>query len=112
VVVHVAPDPVFGRKARDLTLTVPVTFPEAALGTKLTVPTLDGESVTLKIPAGTPSGKTFRVKGRGVVTKKAKGDLLVTVEVAVPRKLSADEKKAVEALAEASTESPRAHLEV
>jgi molecular chaperone DnaJ len=112
VVVHVAPDPLFGRKGRDLTLTVPVTYPEAALGTKLTVPTLDGDTVTLKIPSGTPSGKTFRVKGRGVPAKKGKGDLHVTVEVAVPRKLSAEEKKAVEALAEASDVSPRAHLEV
>jgi molecular chaperone DnaJ len=112
VVVHVAPDPRFGRKGRDLTLSVPISFPEAALGTKLTVPTLDGDHVTLKIPAGTPSGKTFRVKGKGVPAKKGQGDLLVTVEVAVPRKLTADEKKAVEALAEAATESPRAHLEV
>lgn len=112
VVVHVAPDPLFGRNGRDLTITVPVTFPEAALGTKLTVPTLDGDTVTLKIPSGTPSGKTFRVKGRGVPAKKGQGDLHVTVEVAVPRKLSAEEKKAVQALAEVSDESPRAHLEV
>jgi molecular chaperone DnaJ len=112
VVVHVAPDQRFGRKGRDLTLAVPISFPEAALGTKLTVPTLDGDHVTLKIPAGTPSGKTFRVKGKGVPAKKGQGDLLVTVEVAVPRKLTADEKKAVEALAEAATESPRPHLEV
>jgi molecular chaperone DnaJ len=90
---------------------VPITFPEAALGTKLTVPTLAGDHVTLKIPAGTPSGKTFRVKAKGVPAKKGQGDLLVTVEVAVPRKLTADEKKAVEALAEAATESPRAHLQ-
>ena len=60
-----AATPLFGRDGDNLTLTVPVTFAEAALGTRLTVPTLDGEPVTLKIPAGTPSGKVFRVKGRG-----------------------------------------------
>ncbi|HMQ29000.1 MAG TPA: hypothetical protein PKA98_23630, partial [Acidimicrobiales bacterium] len=63
-------------------------------------------------PAGTRNGRPFRVKGRGVATKKGTGDLLATVEVAVPQKLSAAERKAVEALAAASTESPRAHLGV
>jgi molecular chaperone DnaJ len=112
VVAHVAADPVFGRDGRNLTITVPVTYPEAALGTKLKVPTLEGDSVTLKLPSGTSSGRVFRVKGRGVDAKKGRGDLMVTVEVAVPRKLSAEERRAVEALAEVSTESPRAHLEV
>jgi molecular chaperone DnaJ len=112
VVVHVEPDPVFGRSGRNLTLTVPVTFAEAALGTKLTVPTLDDDTVTLKIPAGTPGGKVFRVKGRGVKTKKGTGDLLVTVQVAVPAKLSPEQREAVEALAAATSESPRQHLGV
>ena len=112
VTAHVTPDPIFGRDGRHLTLTVPVTFPEAALGTKLKVPTLDGSPVTLKLPAGTNSGRVFRVKGRGVETKKGTGDLLVTVEVAVPNKLTAEERKAVEALAQASDGSPRAHLGV
>jgi len=76
------------------------------------VPTLNGSPVTIKVPPGTRSGRTFRVKGRGVPATKRHGDLLVTVEVAVPAKLSADERKAVEALAAASTESPRAHLGV
>lgn len=110
--VHVEPDPLFGRSGRDLTLTVPITFPEAALGSNLTVPTLDGEPVTLKVPPGTSSGRTFRVKGKGIETKKGTGNLLVTVEVAVPDKLSREERKAVEALAEATTQSPRAHLGV
>lgn len=110
--VEVKADDLFARKGRDLTITVPVTFPEAALGTKITVPTLDGEPVTLKVPAGTPSGKTFRVKGRGIHTKKHKGNLLVTVEVAVPAKLSKEEKKIVEALADVGDESPRTHLGV
>ena len=112
VVTHVTPDPLFGRDGRNLTITVPVTFPEAALGTKIKVPTLEGDAVTLKLPAGTKSGRVFRVKGRGVQTKKGRGDLLVTVEVAVPQKLTADERRAVEALAEATTASPRAHLGV
>src|SRR5690606_25499848 len=73
--VRVAPDPVFGRSGRNLTLTVPITFPEAALGTDLEVPTLDGETVKLRIPPGTPSGKTFRVKGRGIQTPKGTGHL-------------------------------------
>jgi len=114
VVTHVSSDPLFGRDGNNLTLTVPVTFPEAALGTKLKVPTLDGDPVTLKLPAGTSSGKVFRVKGKGVGAAKGKshGDLLVTVEVAVPRKLSSEQRQAVEALADVSDESPRAHLGV
>jgi len=112
VVVRVRPHDYFGRSGRDLTLTVPVTYAEAALGADVAVPTLDGESVKIRLPAGTRNGRTFRVKGRGVATKKGTGDLLATVEVAVPQKMSAAERKAVEALAAASTESPRAHLGV
>jgi molecular chaperone DnaJ len=112
VVTRVAPHEVFGRRGRDLTITVPVTFPEAALGANVSIPTLEGAPVTLKVPAGTRNGKTFRVKGRGIDNGKGTGDLLVTVEVAVPAKLSAAERKAVEALAAASTESPRSHLGV
>ena len=109
--VRVGPHPLFGRKGRDLTLTVPVTFAEAALGAKVAVPTLNG-SVTLKVPPGTRSGRTFRVRGKGVPQAKGAGDLLVTVEVAVPATLSEAERRAIEALAEASTESPRRHLGV
>ena len=111
VTVRVAPHDVFGRKGRNLTLTVPVTFAEAALGAEVTVPTLDG-TVVLRVPAGTRSGRTFRVKGRGVADEKGAGDLLVTVEVAVPTKLSPAQREAIEALAVASTESPRTHLGV
>ena len=114
VVCFVAAHPLFGRKGRDLTLTVPITFPEAVLGAEITVPTLDGPPVTLRVPAGTRSGRTFRVRGKGVPsTSGARGDLLVTVEVAVPAQLSAEERQAVEALATASSaagSSPRAHL--
>ena len=72
------------------------------------MPTIDGGPVKLRLPAGHPHGRTFRVKGRGVATAKGTGDLLVTVEVAVPTKLSDAERAAVEALAAAATESPRA----
>lgn len=111
VTVRVAAHNMFGRKGRNLTLTLPVTFAEAALGAEITVPTLDG-TVVLKVPPGTRSGRTFRVKGRGVADVKGAGDLLVTVEVAVPTKLSAAEREAIEALASASTDSPRTHLGV
>ena len=112
MVVHVAPHELFKRSGKDLLLTVPVTFPEAALGAEIKVPTLDGGPVTLRIPAGTRSGRTFRVKGRGVPLSKGAGDLLVTTEVAVPAKLSAEQREAVETLAETTKASPRAHLGV
>jgi molecular chaperone DnaJ len=100
VVVRVDRHGLFGRRGRNLTLTVPISYPEATLGTTIKVPTL-GDPVTLKVPAGTPSGRTFRVKGRGVPAgrKSATGDLLVTVEVAVPEALSDEQRAAVEALA-------------
>ncbi len=94
--VHVDAHELFGRRGDDLTLRVPITFPEAALGTRLTVPTLD-EPVTLKIPAGTESGRTLRVKGHGAPTANGRrGDLLVTVDVAVPRKLTKTQRKLLE----------------
>ncbi|TML43592.1 MAG: molecular chaperone DnaJ [Actinobacteria bacterium] len=111
VVVHVGNHELFGRRGKDLTLTVPLTFPEAALGATVTVPTLE-RPVTLRIPPGTRSGRTFRVRGHGVPGKDGAGDLLVTVEVAVPQHLSDAERDAIEALANASDESPRTHLGV
>jgi molecular chaperone DnaJ len=118
VTVAVDPDPVFGRSGDDLTVTVPVTFPEAALGATIEVPTLeqnDGRAevgtVRLKVPAGTPSGRVLRVKGRGVRTAKSVGDLRVTVQVAVPRRLDGDARAAVDAFASATKgEDPRAEL--
>lgn len=107
VIVEVAPHEMFGRKGRDLTLTVPITYPEAALGSEVKVPTLDGSTVTLKVPAGTKSGTTFRVRDRGVETPKGTGDLMVTVEVVVPKVLSDAERSAIEALAEVTDWSPR-----
>jgi molecular chaperone DnaJ len=108
VVVHVAPHRHFGRKGNHLTVTVPVTYPEAALGADISVPTLDGP-VTLRVPAGTSSGRTFRVKGRGVVNGAKAGDLLATVEVVVPQVLSAKAREALQALA-AETPDPRAAM--
>ena len=110
VLAHVAPHKVFGRKDEHLTLTLPITYPEAALGADVSVPTLDGP-VTLRIPPGTANGRTFRVKGRGVPRKTGGGgDLLVTVEVAVPQKLSAEAREALEHYASAAPLDPREHL--
>lgn len=93
---HVAPHPIFKRKNDDITVKIPVTFTEATLGAQIDVPTLDG-SVRLKVPAGSKSGKTFRVRGRGVARPRGrKGDLLATIEVVVPTKLSRDAKKALQ----------------
>src|SRR5690242_999779 len=112
VVVHVRPHAVFGRSGRDLTVRVPITFAEAALGARVKVPTLD-EPVTVKVAPGTQSGKTVRVRGRGIPKPKSgHGDLLVTFEVAVPTQLDGEARQAVEALASALPENPRAHLGV
>jgi molecular chaperone DnaJ len=109
--VRVQPHPVFGRKGDDLTVDLPVSYPEAALGANVEVPTLNGP-VTLKVPAGTPSGKTFRVRGKGAPRKSGAGDLLVTVTVDVPGKLSREEKQLLKQLDEARGESPRKRLGV
>ncbi|HXJ65079.1 MAG TPA: DnaJ C-terminal domain-containing protein, partial [Actinomycetota bacterium] len=89
-----------------------VSYPELALGSEVEVPTLDGP-VTLKIPAGTETGKTFRVRGRGAPKPKGgQGDLLVTVRVDVPKKLSRQQKDLLRQLQEAERESPRRVLGV
>lgn len=115
VVARVRPHPVFGRSEtspENLTVTVPVTFPEAALGAEIKVPTLGGSPVTVKLPAGTGSGRTLRVRGRGAVRKdESRGDLLVTVVVAVPQRLSESARQALTEFAEATAdEDPRAEL--
>ena len=104
VVVHVGSDKRFGRRGRNLTVTVPVSFPEAAMGTNVTVPTLDGP-VTVRVPPGTASGTHLRVKGRGVPAGSGRngskvGDLLVRVDVEVPKSLNEEQRRAVEKLAE------------
>ena len=112
VVVHVSPHPVFGRKADNLTLTAPVTFNEAALGAEIEVPTLDGGPVKLRVPSGTPNGRTFRVRGKGVGKRDGgKGDLLVSVEVVVPQALNDQAREALTSYGEAvGTANPRARL--
>lgn len=112
VAVRVAPHPLFTRAGRNLAVTVPVTYPEAVLGAEVKVPTLDRAPVTVRIPPGTPSGRTLRVRGHGVPGPRGRGDLLVTVEVAVPTTVGARERAAVEALAQAMDATPRAHLGV
>ena len=109
--VRVRPHAFFGRQGNDLTVALPVTYAEAALGANVQVPTLNGP-VTMKVPGGTPNGKTFRLKGKGAPRRGGRGDLLVTVEVEVPRKLSKPEKELLKQLSEIDTESPRRRLGV
>lgn len=109
--IEVEPHPVWSADGANLRITVPVTYEEAVLGAKVAVPLLDGGTVTVKVPAGSPSGKTLRVRGKGLVTAKKTGDLLVTVQVTVPEKLSREAKKALAAYTEALGEQdPRADL--
>ena len=101
--VHVAPHPVFGRSGHNLTVTVPVTFPEATLGAEIKVPSHRGMPVSVRIPAGTPSGRTFRVRGKGVRRPDGTmGDLLVTVNVQVPKDLGDKARQALETFREAT----------
>ncbi len=111
VTVRVTPHPVFTLDGPNLRVTVPVAFDEAALGAEIDVPTLDGGTVRVKVPAGTPSGRTLRVKGRGITTSSGAGDLLVTVQVVVPQRLSPAAKEAVQAFGIATSgEDVRAEL--
>lgn len=112
VIVHVRPHSVFSRSgAGNLSVHVPITFAEAALGAHVRVPTL-ADPVTVKVKAGTQSGTTVKVRGKGIVPAKGSaGDLLVTFDVVVPRKLDGTQRKAVEALGEALDESPREAME-
>jgi molecular chaperone DnaJ len=104
VKVHVAPHPVFGRNGHNLTVTVPITFPEATLGAEVKVPAHRGMPVSVRIPAGTPNGRTFRVRGKGVRRPDATmGDLLVTVDVQVPKNINGRAKEALESFQEATT---------
>jgi molecular chaperone DnaJ len=110
--VHVASHPIFGRSAANLTVTVPVTFTEAALGAEIKVPSLRGVPVSVRIPAGTPSGRTFRVRGKGARRKDGtNGDLLVTVIVQVPQNLNSGARHALESFRDATAgEDPREDL--
>jgi molecular chaperone DnaJ len=95
--VHVAPHPVFGRSGQNLTISVPVTFPELVLGAEIKVPTHRGMPVSVRIPPGTPNGRTFRVRGKGVRRGDTYGDLLVTVQVQVPKDVNGEARDALEA---------------
>jgi molecular chaperone DnaJ len=97
---HVKPHPIFSRKGENLTITLPVTFAEAALGADIKVPTMAGDDVTVRIAPGTPNGRTLRVKGRGIVKGSVTGDLLVTVEVQVPQRVDGKALDALKAFAE------------
>jgi molecular chaperone DnaJ len=110
--VHVKPHEVFGRSGDNLTVTIPVTMPELALGAEIKVPTHRGPAVTLRIPAGTPNGQVFRVPGRGIRKKDGTlGALLATVDVTVPQELNSKAKSALEDLRIATAGSdPRADL--
>jgi molecular chaperone DnaJ len=111
VLIKVKPDDIFQREGNDLKLTVPVTFAEAVLGTDLRVPTLDG-AVTVRVPPGTPSGRTLRVRGKGVTTRAGNpGDLLVTVDVQVPKNISEQARKALEEFANATPPASRERLD-
>jgi len=102
IYLHVKPHPVFGRKGENLTMTLPITFAEAALGADVKIPTLEGQEVTVRIAPGTPTGRTLRVKGRGITKGHHTGDLLVTVEVQVPRRAEGKAEAAIKAFAEAT----------
>ena len=102
IYLHVKPHAVFGRTGENLTMTLPITFAEAALGADVRVPTLEGPEVTVRIAAGTPSGRTLRVKGKGVTKGHHTGDLLVTVDVQVPRRAEGKVEEAIKAFAEAT----------
>jgi molecular chaperone DnaJ len=109
--VQVAPHPLFGRDGDNLTVDLPVTFAEAALGATVSVPTLSGDPVKVRIAPGTPNGRVLRVKGRGIATKNHTGDLLAKVSVAVPQRLSDKAREAVEVLrAEEAGVDPRADV--
>jgi molecular chaperone DnaJ len=111
VVIKVREDPIFGRYGDDLTLAVPVTYPEAVNGVDLRVPTLDG-AVTVRVPPGTPNGRTLRVRGKGVPRREGlAGDLLVTVEIVVPKELSEAARKALQEYADAAPKAPREHID-
>lgn len=111
VTIHVEEDPVYSREGNDLRMTLPVTFAEATLGANVELPLIDGSTVTVKVPAGSDSGRTLRLKGRGVVTKKGTGDLLATISVVVPKDLTPEQLDSIKSLADSLDQSdPRAEL--
>lgn len=111
VTIHVDEDPVYSREGNDLRMTLPVTFAEATLGANVELPLIDGSTVTVKVPAGSDSGRTLRLKGRGVATKKGTGDLLAAISVVVPKDLTPEQLDSIKSLADSLDQSdPRAEL--
>ena len=111
IMLHVKPHPIFARKGENLTLTLPVTFAEAALGADIKVPTMSGDDVTVRIAPGTSNGRTLRVKGRGITKGATTGDLLVTVDVQVPQRVDGKALDALKVFAEETAhEDVRADL--
>ena len=111
ILLHVKPHPVFGRKSENLTMSLPITFAEAALGADVKFPTLSGDDVTVRIAPGTSNGRTLRVKGRGVTKGSTTGDLLVSVDVQVPQRVDGKALEALKIFAqETSREDVRADL--
>lgn len=109
--VAVSPHPVFGRDGDNLTVTVPIRFDEAVNGADIKVPVLDGPAVTIRIPAGTKTGAKFRARGKGVVRPEKSGDLIVSVDIAVPKDLTAEAQKALNEFAAATQDfDPREEL--
>jgi molecular chaperone DnaJ len=111
VELKVMPHPLFGRSGDNLTVSVPVTVAEAALGGDIDVPTLEGPRVTLRLKPGTQTGSRHRVHAKGIATTKHTGDLIVTVNVHIPTDLTDAQREAIEALAAATTVNPRSSLQ-
>jgi molecular chaperone DnaJ len=110
VELKVMPHPLFGRSGDNLTVSVPITVAEAALGGEIDVPTLDGPRVTLRLKPGTQTGSRHRVRGKGIETSKHTGDLIVTVNLHIPTDLTDAQREAIEQLAAATTVNPRSSL--
>ncbi len=98
---QVQPDRFYGREGLDLVARVPINIAQATLGSKVNVKTLDGKKVSIRIPAGTPAGKRFRVRGQGIIKGEAHGDLIVEVEIVVPEKLTPEQEKMMKEFADA-----------
>jgi molecular chaperone DnaJ len=109
--VAVSPHQVFGRDGDNLTVIVPIRFDEAVNGADIKVPVLDGPAVTIRIPAGTKTGAKFRARGKGVVRPEKSGDLIVSVDIAVPKDLTPAAQKALDEFAAATQDfDPREEL--
>ena len=111
VLVHVTPHPIFSRSEDNIHLTLPITFAEATLGADISIPTLEGDDVTVRIAPGTPAGRTLRIKGRGVKKGSTAGDLMITLDICVPQRVDGAAKSAVEEFAKATGDfNPRAEI--